>query len=403
MQKVYRVAIVGGGAAGLMSAVELLAGENCFRGEEVVIIERNDRVGKKLITTGNGQGNLTNCNLSQENYYGNVDFIDDFIALAKQTDLINYFYKLGIPLCTLKDGKMYPLSRQASSVLDIIRLYLEKKGVNTLTEIEATSIYNRNGIFTITTNKGDFQAENVIMATGGKCAKQFGTDGTAYRLVEKFGHKVTELYPSLVQLKCDLSLLRGLKGLKENAKVTAISNGKEVKSAVGEILFTEYGVSGNSVFQVSGHLTNAINPTLKIEFLPDLTRAEIEKMLIDREQLGLIEENRLLGLINKRIGQAVLKTAKSQSCKDVSNALKELRLKVTGNLGFNYAQVTKGGVKTEEVNSKTYESKLIKGLFLTGEMLDIDGDCGGYNLTFAFVSGIVSAKTVKQRYKEKQC
>jgi predicted Rossmann fold flavoprotein len=403
MQKVYRVAIVGGGSAGLMSAVELLFGKDCLSGKDVVILERNDRVGKKLITTGNGQGNLTNQNLSQENYYGNADFISDFIANAKETDLENYFYKLGIPLCALKDGKMYPLSRQANSVLDIIRLRLEEKGVQTVTEAQVEAIYNRNGVFTLSTKKGDFHAENVIMATGGKSAKQFGTDGSAYSLVEKFGHTTTQLYPSLVQLKCDLALIRGLKGLKENAKVTAINNGREVKEAVGEVLFTEYGVSGNAVFQVSGHLTNAVNPVLKIEFLPEISSEEIEKILLDREDLGLVGENRLLGMLNKRIGQTVLKTAKSQSAKDVCKALKEFKLKVTGNLGFNYSQVTKGGIKTKAINSKTYESKLVKGLFFTGEMLDIDGDCGGYNLTFAFVSGIISAKTVKQRYKEIKC
>ncbi|MBQ8426944.1 MAG: aminoacetone oxidase family FAD-binding enzyme [Clostridia bacterium] len=400
MQKVYRVAIVGGGSAGLMSAVELLGGAHSLRGEDVVILERNDRVGKKLVATGNGQGNLTNRDIACENYYGDYRFIESFIRQSKEIDLESYFYKLGIPLCTLKDGKMYPLSRQANSVLDIMRIHLENKGCQTVTGAKALAIYNRNGIFTVSTEKGEIHAENVIMATGGKSAKQFGTDGTAYALVEKFGHKLTELYPSLVQLKCDLSSIRGLKGLKENARVTAISNGREVKSAVGEVLFTEYGVSGNAVFQVSGHLTNSVNSTLKIEFLPEITDTDVEKLLTDRENSGLVGENRLLGILNKRIGQAVIKTAKSQSAKDVTKALKEFKLKVTGNLGFNYAQVTKGGIKTQEIDEKTYESKLVKGLYLVGEMLDVDGDCGGYNLTFAFVSGIVCAKDIKEKYKE---
>jgi predicted Rossmann fold flavoprotein len=402
MKIVYRVAIVGGGSAGLFSAVELLNGENRLRGQDVVIIERNDRVGKKLISTGNGQGNLTNRNLSKENYYGNADFINEFILQAKKADLENYFYKLGIPLCELNGGKMYPLSRQASSVLDIIRLILDKAGVQTITEAQVTDINNCNGIFTLSTAKGDFYAENVIMATGGKSAKQFGTDGISYSLVQKFGHTITELYPSLVQLKCELGSIRGLKGLKENARVTAIDNGKEVKTAVGEVLFTEYGVSGNAVFQVSGHLTNAVNPMLKIEFLPDMQEDKIQQLLFDREQTGLVGENRLLGILNKRIGQAVLKTARSQSAKDVAKALKNFRLKVTGNLGFNYSQVTKGGIKTDKVDARTYQSKLVKNLYLTGEMLDIDGDCGGYNLTFAFVSAIVSAKNIKGRYKEQK-
>ncbi len=400
MQKVYRVAIVGGGSAGLISAVELLSGSHSLGGDQVLVIERNDRVGKKLVATGNGQGNLTNRSIENENYYGDAHFIEKFISLAKKTDLENYFYKLGIPLCTLKDGKMYPLSRQANSVLDIIRIYLAEKSCEMITEAKANSITKKNGLFIIETEKGNFFAQKIIMATGGKCAKQFGTDGTAYSLVQSFGHTVTELYPSLVQLKCDLSAIRGLKGLKENAKVTAISNGKEVKSAVGEVLFTEYGVSGNAVFQVSGHLTGAVNPMLKIEFLPELTSAQVEKLLSDREENGLVGENRLLGIINKRIGIAVLKTASSQSAKDVCRAIKEFKLKVTGNLGFNYAQVTKGGIKTDDINPETFESKLVKDLYFAGEIMDVDGDCGGYNLTFAFISAIAVAKNIKKSYKE---
>ena len=400
MKKVYRAAIVGGGSAGLMSAVELLYGFNALNGEDVVVIEKNDRVGKKLIATGNGQGNLTNSNITEQNYYGDNEFIRSFIESVKEIDLEEYFYKLGIPLYTSKDGKKYPLSRQANSFLDIIRIYLQEKRCQVYTNAQVKKITKKGNLFILSIQNGDITAENVIFATGGKTAKQFGTDGTAYALVENFGHFVTPLYPSLVQLKCDLSNIKGLKGLKEIAKVTALSNGKELKTAVGDVLFTEYGVSGNSIFQVSGHLTNAINPVLKIEFLPELTISEVEKMLSDRETNGLFGENRLLGMVNKRIGQAILKTAKSQSAKDVAKALKEFTLKVTGNLGFNYAQVTKGGIKTENINPKTMESKLVKGLYIVGEALDVDGDCGGYNLTFAFVSGIISAKNIKRSLKK---
>jgi predicted Rossmann fold flavoprotein len=233
---------------------------------------------------------------------------------------------------------------------------------------------------------------------GGKTAKQFGTDGTAYALVEKFGHTVTELYPSLVQLKCELGLIRGLKGLKETARVTAISSGKELKSAIGDVLFTEYGISGNAVFQISRHLTNVENPSVRIEFLPDMDIDKITQILIDREKVGLFKrENKLLGLINKRIGQAVIKTAKSTKAKDVTFAIKNFDLNVTGNLGFNYAQVTKGGVNANQVNPYTLESLKRKGVYIIGEALDVDGDCGGYNLAFAFESGIICAQDIKEK------
>ena len=402
MQKIYRVAIVGGGAAGLMSAVELVYGNNSFSGDCIAIVERNDRVGKKLIATGNGQGNLMNEHFSNENYYGQKDFVNAFCKNALDIRLEECLYNIGIPLCTAKDGKKYPLSKQANSVLDIIRCILQEKGVQIFTESRVLSVKKQNQVFELKTENQCLFAQKVIIATGGKCAKQFGTDGSAYALLENFGHSLTKTYPSLVQLKCDLDKIRGLKGLKETARVSAILGGKEVKSAVGDVLFTEYGVSGNAVFQVSGHLTKEDKGQIKIEFLPDLTIEQVEKMLIDREQCGIFNgENKLVGIINKRIGQAVLKTAKSQSAKDIAKVLKDFRLNVTGNLGFNYAQVTKGGIKTEDFNENTMESKFVKGLYAVGEVLNIDGDCGGYNLTFAFVSGIVASRHLKQQYKEK--
>ena len=401
MQKIYRVAIVGGGAAGLMSAVELVYGKDSFSGKDIVIVERNDRVGKKLITTGNGQGNLMNANFSAENYYGQVDFINAFCKNAVEIDLENYLYDIGLPLYTARDGKKYPLSKQASSVLDIIRLILERKGVEIKTDSRVINVKKSGENFEVRFENGCIYAQNVIIATGGTCAKQFGTDGTAYALLQNFGHSLTKTYPSLVQLKCDLQPIRGLKGLKETARVSAIVNGREVKSAVGDVLFTEYGVSGNAVFQISGHLTSTENGQVKIEFLPDMAIEQVEKILLDREKFDTIKgENRLLGIINKRIGQAVLKTAKSQSAKDVAKALKDFRLNVNGNLGFNYAQVTKGGIETDKFNPYTMESKLVNGLYAVGEVLDIDGDCGGYNLTFAFVSGITASRHIKKQYKE---
>ncbi len=402
MHKTYRVAIVGGGAAGLMSAVEFVYGKDYFSGDDIVIVERNDRVGKKLITTGNGQGNLMNEKFSSENYYGQPEFINEFCKKALEIDLESYLYGIGIPLVTAKDGKKYPLSKQASSVLDIIRFILSEKGVQIITDSKVLNVKKQGDVFELKTENNLLFAENVVIATGGKCAKQFGTDGTSYALLESFGHTLTKTYPSLVQLKCDLSKIRGLKGLKENARITAIINGREIKSAVGDVLFTEYGISGNAVFQISGHLTGEDKGQVKIEFLPDLTISEVEKLLTDREKhVCFSGENKLVGIINKRIGQSIIKSTRSQSAIDVAKALKDFRLNVTGDLGFNYAQVTKGGIKTDKFNPDTMESQLVKGLYAVGEVLDIDGDCGGYNLTFAFVSGIVAAKSIKNNYKEK--
>lgn len=395
MQKIYKAAIIGGGASGLMAAVELLSGKNSFCGADVLLLERNDRVGKKLIATGNGQGNLMNANFSPNNYRGERSFVSTFIDSAEKINLENYLFNLGIPLCTLKDGKKYPLSRQASAVLDIIRSYLSKKDCQIQTDCRVTKVAKTADYFTIYTEKDKFFAKSVIMATGGMAAKQFGTDGTAYALAQNFGHKLTPLYPSLVQIKTETQYIKGLKGLKETARVTAYSNGEKM-TATGDLLFTDYGVSGNTIFQVSAILSGKKDERLDIEFLPELTESEIIKLLESREVMPHInKEDVLCGILNKRIGQAVIKRAKSDDIKDIAAAIKHFTLKVTGNTGFNYAQVTKGGISTAFIDENNMQSKLVSGFYVVGEALDVDGDCGGYNVTFAFVSGIMAARSIK--------
>ena len=396
MQKIYNTAIIGGGAAGLMTAVELTRGNSALSGDEVLILERMDRVGKKLIATGNGQGNLMNRNFGAQFYHGDKDFIDAFIANTINIDLQNYLSELGIPLCTLKDGKMYPLSRQASAVLDIIRAYLDSKGCVTQTNSLVTEITKKGEYYTIKSSSGIYVAKSVVLAVGGAAQKQFGTDGSSYCLAQNFGHKKSELYPSLVQLKTQTDPIRGLKGLKEVATVSAVVGGKTLTSSTGDLLFTDYGVSGSAVFQVSAYLSGKENEYLNIEFLPEMSQKEVTVLLKNRLSCGYIAKaDILVGILNKRIGQAVLKTVKEITAESVAHALKNFKLKVTGNVGFNYAQVTKGGIKTNDIDKNTFESKLAKGVYIVGEMLDVDGDCGGYNITFAFSSAIAAARAIK--------
>ena len=396
MEKTFSVAIIGGGASGLLCAVELLRGKNAINGKDIVILERTDRVGKKLIATGNGQGNLSNANFDKEYYHGNKEFIEQFIKTAREIDIERYFSQLGIPFYTDEKGRKYPLSRQASAVLDIFREILSQNGVNVITDFYASDVKKTKNGFEVQSLTQKILAKKVVVACGGSAGKQFGTDGTSYHLLEKFGHKCTPLYPSLVQIKTELEKIRGLKGLKEYARVYALDGEKELKSQTGDILFTEYGVSGNTVFTVSGYLATAKNPVIRIEFLPDFTLEETEKLLEERSKsINLESLNVLCGIVNKKIGERLVKNINSTKPKDMAKLLKDFRLKVSGNLGFNYAQVTKGGIKTDQIDEKTYQSKLVDGLYLTGEVLDVDGDCGGYNLTFAFCSGILSAKSIK--------
>lgn len=404
MQKVYKVAVIGGGSAGLVCAVELFKGENPLKKGEVIILEKNDRVGKKLITTGNGQGNLTNACISSSNFYGEKAFISAFIEDVKAIDTEEYLYSLGIPLVEGDDGKKYPVSRQASAVLDVLRAYLDNVGAETVTEFFVDRIVNTGNVYKIVSGDKSVFAEKVVIAVGGSAAPHLGTDGSSYVLAEKLGHKKTPLYPSLVQLKTDLTAIKGLKGLKEQATVTAFDGDIPLKSNTGEILFTEYGVSGSAIFQISGHLAKAKNPYIIVEFLPEYGVKQTEKLLSDKRKNTpfMNSEDILCGILNKRIGQAVLKTALSERVRDVTYALKNFKLKVTGTLGFKYAQVTKGGIQTDKIIPHTYQSKLSKGAYLIGEMLDVDGDCGGYNLTFAFVSAICAARDIKKHFISKK-
>ena len=395
MRSDYQVAIIGGGASGLLCAVELSRGKNAFNGNEIVVFEGKERVGQKLLATGNGQCNLSNKNLSERYYHGDKNFISKICKTQEFRDVSNYLEGIGIPVTTVKDGRVYPLSKQANSVLDTLRDFLEFKKVNVKTSEKVTKISKYTNRFKIFSEKGEYIVDKVVIAVGGSCGKQFGTDGTSYALAENFGHKLTQLRPSLVQIKTDVKNIKGLKGLKETACVSAFDGKNFLSKSTGDILFTDYGISGNAVFSVSGYLAEAKNPKVIVEFLPDLTFDETENLILQRKKLSFIKEQDLLnGLVNKKIGLAILKTVKNLSVTAITNAVKNFQLEVTGNLGFNYAQVTKGGIKTDEI-TEFFESKLQKGLYLIGEVINVDGDCGGYNLNFAFASGIISAKNIK--------
>lgn len=389
-----KVAIVGGGASGLFTAIDLLSGSNAFLGDDIVILEKNDRVGKKLLVTGNGQCNLSNTDMCVSHYYGDKGFINAFFG--DKVDLVEYLKHIGIYTCADENGKVYPLSLSASSVLDIIRQFLISKNVEIITSCEVTDIKKENDLFKLETSKGVFYSKYVVSAFGGKSGKQFGTDGKSYKLLENFKHKITNLYPSLVQLKTDTKYIKGLKGVKEKVRLSAYHEGKLLKTVVGDLLFTDYGVSGDSVFKISSVVTDKNKCSLSIEFLPDESKEELESIIESKKKLPFIDKNDILtGIVNKRVGQMILKRSGSNKTEDILKQLKGYKLEVTGTAGFDQSQVTKGGIETDFVNPFTMKSKLVDNLFIIGESLNVDGDCGGYNLTFAFTSGIKASKTIK--------
>ena len=405
MQKTYSVAIIGGGFSGLITADVI---SSALGGENVLVLEKNDRVGKKILATGNGRGNITNLSVSAENYHSvNGANVAEIIQKYGNKSIISYFNRLGVAVSE-EEGKVYPSSFQANSVLDAIRQKLEYLRTEIKVGEGVTLVDKKGGAFKITTDGGEYFAKKVVFACGGKAGKQYGTDGSAYDLLKPFGHTVTKLYPSLVQVKTDCQKIKGLKGIKQRATVTAIANGEKVKSFTGDLLFTDYGVSGNAIFNLTAYFQADKNVTLSIAFLPDKTWAELSEFIADKfKNMPFVRgEDVLTGIINKQVGKAIVKdcqglTFDEKGAKKLASIIKDFRLEVKGTLGFDYAQVTKGGIPFNQICASDMQSVKVKDLYIVGEMLDVDGDCGGYNLQWAYASAMMASNGVIKDYENR--
>ena len=396
MEKIYSVVIVGGGAGGMLSSIELASGIDAISGEDIAIIEKNDRLGKKLSATGNGLGNLSNDKIEVNNYYGNDSFIKEYFLHSNIKNIKDYLYSIGIITFSDESGKIYPLSRQANAVVDVLRGVIQSKNIKVYLQSCVQNVRKEKGVFIIECNNMIVKAKNVIISAGGKAQKQFGTDGTSYFLATNFGHKLTQITPSLVQIKTELESIKGLKGIKEKAIVYLKDNDKVLAKEKGDILFTEYGVSGSTIFSLSSKLSLAKNPSITLEFLPEISTKDLENILIHKSFIdGANKEDILTGIINKQLAKKILSRCGEKTAKNLATLIKNYNLKITGTLGFNYAQVTKGGIDCKDINPTSMQSRLVENLYLIGEYIDVDGDCGGYNLSFAFSSGILAGKSIK--------
>lgn len=387
--KIYEVAVLGGGFSGLVSAIIL---SDFFGGENVLVLEKNDRVGKKILATGNGRGNVTNSSVSAENYHSSGVMADVANTLEKygNKSIIAFFRSLGVPV-TSDGDRIYPASLQANSLLDSMRAKLGYLKTDIGVNAECQNIEGGRGRYVIRTMEGEYAAKRVIFAAGGKAGKQYGTDGSAFEILKKHGVKITPLSPAIVQLKTETEWIKGLKGLKEKAFVTAYEGEKPIKSFFGDVLFTDYGVSGNAAFYLSSYLVGAKNPQISISFT-GMEQSELADFL--KQKIASLPyvtvDDVLSGVINKQIGKAIVKrsgvkTADERSMEKIARIAKDFRLKVVGTLGFDYAQVTRGGVAAEELGDG-FELKKLPGVYVVGEATDIDGDCGGYNLQWAYSS-----------------
>lgn len=392
------VAIIGGGASGLVAALSAAEG-----GAKVTVYEGCDRVGRKILATGNGRCNMTNINACLENYHGeNPGFIKGVMERFWVEEALEFFENLGIVYKVEDKGKVYPYSDTASSVLDVLRAAVEKAQITVRTDFEVKELIKKNDGFTVVSFSGDRAFHNrVIVATGGKAAPSLGSKGSGYDILKKFGHTVTELKPSLVQIKTKGDTAKKLKGLKLDAALTI---GK--KREEGEILFTDYGLSGPPVFSLSAYMNDG--DKAYIDIMPSYDKERICELLYMRicRNPDIPLESFFVGMLNKRIGQVFLKsigieplsrksvTLSQKEIEKIAHSLKYWQFEIEGTMSWNNAQVTRGGIRTPEFDSVTFESKKQKGIFACGEILDIDGDCGGYNLQWAWSSGYLSGKGV---------
>lgn len=400
-----KVAIIGGGAAGLVAAIS--AARN---NADVTIYEKMDKVGKKILTTGNGRCNLSNINTQITHYHGKKpDFINEAFEFFGVQKTLSFFEDIGIYPYIDDEGKVYPYSLQASSVLDTLRYEVKRLGIKELTNCKiADLIKNKETFIIIDEEDNKYNADSVIVCSGGKASSQLGSDGSGYKLLQKFGHKLVKPFPALVQLKLNSKYLKRLKGVKFQGKIQSLANNEIIREDSGEILFTEYGVSGPPVLQISRMTLDELNKNqkilVKIDMFPEFNKKQLYDLLDNRfnkMKYKNIEES-FYGLINKRLISTILKESEiddnnikctklnKREIYKIIDVLKSWTFEVTGYNTWQQAQVTAGGIETKDFNNKTLESKKIKNLYVAGEILDIDGDCGGFNLQWAWSSGFAA-------------
>lgn len=400
-----RVIIVGGGAAGMTAGI--VARRN---GAEVIILEQMNRVGKKILATGNGRCNLTNENINIKRYHGKTpEFAVNALEEFNMENTVSFFDYLGIT-CKVEDGgKVFPWSDQASSVLDVLRYEIERLGIEERVEAGVKSIHPlKKGFSVVLRNGEEIKGDRVVIAAGGKAAPNLGSNGSGYGLVVPLGHRLIDPFPALVQLKLSAPFLKALKGVKFIGTAAIGTGNEELRREMGEVLFTDYGISGPPIFQLSRiageQLQRGGQPWIEVDMFPGYTREQLGDML--GIKLGYQPQKPLdfsfVGLVNKRLIPVVLREAgiedikkqsmslKQHELENIINILKSWRFEATGTNSWSDAQVTAGGIDVSDIDPVTMESELVPGLYFAGEVMDIDGDCGGFNLQWAWSSGYVA-------------
>lgn len=403
-----RTIIIGGGASGLISA--------CFaskKNNEVIILERNNACGKKILATGNGKCNYWNIDQNLCHYHSmNAESLTEIITANIHDEVNNFFNSIGI-IPKIKNGYCYPYSNQATSIQTALILEAKLSGVKLENNVYVNDIIKNKNQFLIKTNHGDYWADKVVMATGSKAAPHTGSDGSGYQLIKNLGHSIIKPLPALVQLKGKENYFKEWAGIKQDVSVSLLENGEFIKMETGEIILTDYGVSGICVMQLSGMIARGLDlgksEKIIINFVPWLgNNAQDFLTWMDARSQNVLNRTiteLLDGILNYKLVNLLIKQSKIDKSAKWQDLNKNSRLILAKNIvtfaltivdtnSFDKAQICSGGVPLNEINPKTMESRKSKGLYIIGELLDVDGDCGGYNLGFAWISGILAGKHI---------
>ena len=392
--------IIGAGAAGLVAAIC-----NARAGRQVVLLEQNNKIGKKILVSGNGKCNIDNKYIALHRFHSqNPDFVE---AVLKNYDLAvveKFFTSIGLALIEGKEGKMFPMSLQASSVVELLEYEAKRVGVEIVCDCTVRAIEKKEDTFNVETSQGTKNCEKLVIASGSPAAPQLGGSNAGYAFATKMGHSLTPRHPSLVQLCSEETWVKGCAGVKVAGLAKLYANGEYITEKKGDILFTNYGISGLAILdlsrEVSTRLANFDYCELSLDLMPELSKEKLTNLLLDR-----VQENSekplalwLQGVLNKKLIPIILEQSKCKvrtedalNRKEINklvHAIKNLKLSISDTKGFKGAEVATGGIDTTEVTAQTMESKLVNNLFFAGEILDVDGDRGGFNLHFAWVSGM---------------
>jgi len=409
-----KVVIIGGGASGMMAAISCKKHNPNY---EVIILEKNFKLGRKVLATGNGRCNILNNNLDPKRFHTNSKinsdyFIESIFNQFGEDDINNFFQEQNLGLRTENDGRIFPRVNQSLAVVKSLEYELEKLGVNIEYNFNVREIKKETDNFIVTNSidNSEIISDFLIIATGGLSYKDLGSSGDGYVFAKNFGHKITEFFPSITTLKINNKIIKKISGVRQEAIVRVIVDYKNIKEYFEELLFTDYGVSGSVILQISRFAIEGLLQNKKVEISIQFTNEEITKEQVEkviRRQILISKGKKiksvLLWFLNTVLIDSLFMGLENKLCenitekdiKEIVEILTNTRFTISGYKEWEQAQITSGGINLEDINEKTLESKLVNNLYFCGEVIDIDGDCGGFNLSWAWSSGFVAGQLKK--------